>query len=151
MTDPSFFVTGGPLRSDDPSYVERSADRELWEQLAQGEYCYVLTSRQMGKSSLMARSARRLQAIGTRVAAVDLTAIGGESKQVEEIWYYGLLYRLHKELNPSQQLKLWWDERAGLPVTQLVSGDDCCWHGVRSIRGVRLMRTLVSDRIRSDD
>jgi iron complex transport system substrate-binding protein len=37
----------------------------------------------------------------------------------------------------------------GLDRTRLVSGDDCCWHGVRSIRGVRLMRTLVSDRIES--
>jgi ABC-type Fe3+-hydroxamate transport system substrate-binding protein len=26
---------------------------------------------------------------------------------------------------------------------ELVSGDDCCWHGVRSIRGVRLMMDLV--------
>ena len=24
----------------------------------------------------------------------------------------------------------------------LVSGDDCCWHGVRSIRGVRLATSL---------
>ena len=26
---------------------------------------------------------------------------------------------------------------------ELVSGDDCCWHGVRSIRGVRLMMDLL--------
>jgi hypothetical protein len=26
---------------------------------------------------------------------------------------------------------------------ELVSGDDCCWHGVRSIRGVKLVGTLL--------
>lgn len=33
---------------------------------------------------------------------------------------------------------------AEIPTGQveLVSGDDCCWHGVRSIRGVELMRDL---------
>ena len=28
---------------------------------------------------------------------------------------------------------------------RLISGDDCCWHGVRTIRGVRLMRTFVQE------
>lgn len=28
------------------------------------------------------------------------------------------------------------------PQVELVSGDDCCWHGVRSIRGVRLASKL---------
>lgn len=116
--DQSFYVAGGPLRSDDPSYVERPADHELWEELERGEYCYVLTPRQMGKSSLMARTARRLRAAGSRVAVVDLTAIGGESSQEEESWYYGLLYRLHKELRPSTPLRAWWGERTGLPAAQ---------------------------------
>ncbi len=29
---------------------------------------------------------------------------------------------------------------------ELVSGDDCCWHGVRSIRGVHLMMRLLDSR-----
>src|SRR5438309_5181925 len=49
----NFYVTGGTLRPDAPSYVERQADRDLYEGLLGGEFCYVLTSRQMGKSSLM--------------------------------------------------------------------------------------------------
>ena len=55
---PGFFVTGGTLRPDAPSYVERSADVELYDALQQGEFCYILTSRQMGKSSLMVRTVR---------------------------------------------------------------------------------------------
>jgi adenylate cyclase len=78
-----FDVTGGTLRPDAPSYVERQADRDLYEGLTRGEFCYVLTARQMDKSSLMARSARTTpsQRPSFRQAAVcvvilDLTAIG---------------------------------------------------------------------------
>jgi adenylate cyclase len=58
-TAASFYQTGGTLRPDAPSYVERQADRDLYEGLARGEFCYVLTARQMGKCSLMARAATR--------------------------------------------------------------------------------------------
>jgi hypothetical protein len=27
---------------------------------------------------------------------------------------------------------------------ELVSGDDCCWHGIRSVRGVRLAGSLFA-------
>src|SRR5947209_5171185 len=71
-----FYVVGGNLHPNDPSYVERPADRDLYEALRRGEFCYVLTARQMGKSSLMVRTATRLRAEGVAVAIVDLTGIG---------------------------------------------------------------------------
>ena len=74
-----YFVAGGTLRPDVPSYVERPTDDELLEAALAGEYCYVLTPRQMGKSSLMVRTAQRLREYGIATAIIDLTRIGSQT------------------------------------------------------------------------
>jgi WD40 repeat protein/regulation of enolase protein 1 (concanavalin A-like superfamily) len=101
-----FYVTGGTLRSDAPSYVERSADRELFDGLMAGEFCYVLTSRQMGKSSLMVHTAARLQQHGVAVAVLDLTLLGQNLSP--EQWYGGLLARLGQQLDLENELDAFW-------------------------------------------
>ena len=73
-----FFVTGGTRRRNAASYVRRPADNDLLRYLLAGEYCNVLTARQMGKSSLMVQTAERLKAEGVRSVIIDLTAIGQE-------------------------------------------------------------------------
>src|SRR5215475_13897975 len=102
-----FYVTGGTLRHDAPSYVERRADRDLYEGLLQGEFCYVLTSRQMGKSSLMVRTVKRLREEGVAVAVLDLTAIG-QNLTVEQ-WYDGLMSRLGQQLGLEDELLNFWE------------------------------------------
>jgi hypothetical protein len=47
----SFYQTGGNLPLNAPSYVQRQADRDLYEGLTRGEYCYVLRTCPMGPSS----------------------------------------------------------------------------------------------------
>ncbi len=48
---------GGSLRIEDRTYVKRrQADEDFYEGLKAGEFCYVLNSRQMGKSSLRVRT-----------------------------------------------------------------------------------------------
>lgn len=97
-----FYVTGGTLRHDALSYVERRADRDLCEGLLAAEFCYVLTSRQMGKSSLMVRTVKRLRDQGVAVAVLDLTAIG-QNLTLEQ-WYDGLISRLGQQLGLEDEL-----------------------------------------------
>jgi hypothetical protein len=101
-----FFVTGGTLRPDAPSYVERRADSDLYEGLSQGEFCYVLTSRQMGKSSLMVRTASRLREAGVAVVVLDLTSIG-QNLSAEQ-WYDGLLGLMGPQLDLEDELEEFW-------------------------------------------
>src|SRR5881409_1423723 len=105
---PGFYSPGGTLRQGAPSYVERQADRDLFAGLMAGEFCYVLTSRQMGKSSLMAHTAVRLRAEGVAVAVLDLTAIG-QNLTVEQ-WYDGLLTQLGRHLDLEAELEDHWLE-----------------------------------------
>jgi WD40 repeat protein len=101
-----FYVTGGTLRRDAPSYVPRQADRDLHDALAQGRFCYVLTSRQVGKSSLMVRTATRLREEGAAVAVLDLTEIG--QNLTAEQWYNGLLNVIGEELGLEDELEEFW-------------------------------------------
>jgi WD40 repeat protein len=102
-TGTSFYVTGGTLQPDAPSYVERQADQELHEALSRGEFCYTLTPRQMGKSSLMIHTAVRLRHDGVTVLVLDLTAIGQNLSPDQ--WYGGLLRRLSRQLDRSGELE----------------------------------------------
>src|SRR6185369_11154270 len=101
-----FYVTGGTLHPDAPSYVERQADKDLLDGLLKGEFCYVLTSRQMGKSSLMVRTAQKLREQKINVIALDLTAIG--QNLTPEQWYDGLIASMGRQLRLEEELEQFW-------------------------------------------
>jgi hypothetical protein len=111
-----FFTAGGTLPQDAPSYVMRPTDDELYRNIKAGEFCYVLTPRQMGKSSLMIRTARRLMDEGVRSAVVDLTQTG--RVESEDQWYKGILSQIQRRLRLKLDPVKWWEQKADIPNIQ---------------------------------
>src|SRR5687768_7361012 len=114
--DSPFYVTGGTLARDALCYVTRQADHQLYDNLIKGSFSYVLTARQMGKSSLMVRTASRLRDESTGVVVLDLTAIG--QNLTAEQWYGGLLTQMAQQLNFEDELEAFWDSRTRLGPLQ---------------------------------
>ncbi len=116
-----FYVVGGTLRHEALSYVVRRADRELYESLSEGRFCYLLTPRQMGKSSLMIRIALRLREEGASVAVLDLTAVGQNLDAGQ--WYGGLLNQIGHQLDIEDELIEFWDQSERLsPLQRWIKG-----------------------------
>jgi len=88
---------------DSQSYVARSSDKALLDGLLAGKYCYVLNSRQMGKSSLSVRVISRLEQAGVRTVLVDLTRIGGRNVTPVQ-WYAGLCDAIGASLNLQSEM-----------------------------------------------
>ena len=112
------FVTGGTMKPGAPTYIVRDADQELFEAVIAGQYCSVLTTRQMGKSSLMARTAVDLRKQGIACAMVDLQGKSAEDIAPEK-FYYGFLKQVADGLGLAPAiLPEWWKQQEMLTPSQ---------------------------------
>ena len=121
-TKPSYYQVGGSLTNNAPNYVKRQADDDFYNGLKSGEFCYVLNSRQMGKSSLQVRTIQRLRNEGIACAAIDISEIGNRGVTPEQ-WYAGLLRILENNFNLSDvvNVRTWWRDRNFLAPVQRLS------------------------------
>jgi hypothetical protein len=82
----------------------------------------VLNARQMGKSSLRVRVARRLKAEGVACANIDVNQIGSPKTTTQEQWYAGIIDIIAKELDLTDfDLNSWWEQHGLLSPVQHLS------------------------------
>src|SRR5688500_14282201 len=97
MAEPkSIYAVGGAVQASGGLYLERTADTELLQLCRAGKLAFILSSRQVGKSSLMVHTAQQLEKENIRSAIVDLSAIG-VTVSAEE-WYLGILNEIANSL-----------------------------------------------------
>jgi len=118
MSDENYYKVGGSLEYQHPTYVARQADSDLYEGLKNGDFCYVLNSRQMGKSSLRVQMMKKLKEQGVKCASIDMTRIGSHVTPQE--WYAGVVSELLRGFSLSRKVNFssWWRDRELLPPLQ---------------------------------
>lgn len=100
---------GGTLNPHDHLYVSREdVEDRLYSFLHRGEYCNVLSSRQVGKSSTVVKVGLRLEQEGARVVMIDLAGELGSPDSAEQ-WYTGFLGRIAGDLGLDVNVAKWWD------------------------------------------
>lgn len=118
-----FYQVGGTLSPDADSYVKRQADADILEGVRSDKLCYVFNSRQIGKSSLIARLSKILKKEEYLIVLVDLSSIGSTQVEVDE-WYASIANEIASQLEsiPSLQIEFgrnadfetWWNSQNSL-------------------------------------
>jgi WD40 repeat protein len=120
MNTTNHYQVGGSLNTNATCYVVRQADQELLEHLQKGDFCYILNSRQMGKSSLLVRTRKILQEQGWQTASIDMTLLGSTDVTMEQ-WYLGIMSKIYKDLHLGKIINLltWYKSQPDISLVQI--------------------------------
>ena len=114
MFKPDEYVVGGTVQAGDGFYIEREADQELLVLCRTRAFVYILSTRQVGKSSLIINVAKSLAEEGTAPVIIDLQE-SGVHELTADIWYIGFLTEVSDQLSLDVNVESWWNERENLP------------------------------------
>lgn len=117
------FQIGGAIPAESNIYIERQADKDFYDGLKSGKFCYVLNSRQMGKSSLRVSTIHKLIKEDIFCIDIDITPLCGYDISQDQ-FYGGFLQIIVEKLkiqlvNKNGQeisLGLWWKDHEHLHV-----------------------------------
>ena len=129
----NYYQVGGTLNNSCPSYVVRSCDSQLFNELLKGVYCLVLGPRQTGKSSLKIRTIAKLKERNIKCVYVDITLLGGNEGQPARS--KGFIAEVFYQLGLELEVNSWWDEHQHLTLMQ------------RLDRGISFILENISDKI----
>lgn len=101
------YQVGGSLSESATTYVKRQADTDFCQGLKAGEYCYVLNSRQMGKSSLRVQTMKTLKNQGVACAAIEMRDICSHELTQDE-FYGGFVSLLISGFDLEIDVGDWW-------------------------------------------
>lgn len=117
MSKANIYTVGGTVQANQNGiYLTRKADEELLVLCRERKFAYVLTPRQMGKSSLMVHTAQRLTQEGIQSVIIDLTSLGTQVK--DEEWFLGLISEIADQLMLDTDIFAWWQSFSHLSFTQ---------------------------------
>ncbi len=114
-----FFSVGSALHAVRAGYIQRRADKLLYDAITSGRYAHVVAPARSGKSSLIAATSARLENNGYKVAILDLAQLGDRDSGTESgRWYYSVAYRLLRQLRIRYDLQSWWQDKSILSNRQ---------------------------------
>lgn len=99
------YQAGGTL-SPEAIYVSRPGDAQLCAELLKGHFCYVLAPRQIGKSSLRARTSLHLRSSGIHCVNIDLNGVGSRLDNLDA-WYFSLADEIAHHLAIPRPVEFW--------------------------------------------
>lgn len=110
------YSNGRTVKARKLQYLPRPADDEVFEYCREGQPAYILTSPQMGKSSILARTAERLKQASCHPIILDLSQFPLPPR--EEEWFKKIVFHIENSLDLTEDSMEWWDRHDSEPPAE---------------------------------